>query len=124
MTAEAKAWIEKAIVDLSLGHLSRNQSTPEETVIRASAAIISASRAIIIGEGNIPSAQLTNIFEQAFVNTGRLDPRFLTDLQDAHRIQMLAADGIREQNPVTRERAMAMLSRASEFVTMAEELMH
>ncbi len=78
----------------------------------------------MVGEGrcDIPLAQLTNIFEQAFVSTRRVDPRFLTDLQEAHRFQMLAADGTRKQNPVTREMAMAMLSRASEFVTMAEGL--
>jgi hypothetical protein len=90
--AEAKAWTEKAKVDLGRGKERASMST-----------------------GSLPLWIVA--FKEELVDTGQVAPKFHDDLLEAYRLHQMAQRG----EPISREVAEAMLKKAHGFVAMAEE---
>ena len=125
MNAEAQAWFRKAQRNLEAAGALREVDSPDGVVDRAYFAMFHAATAIGVAHGKrYPRCPgWLDAFGEAFVDTGRVVPRFLADLREAYRLRQIAVYGTSERDTVTTELADSVISMAQQFITMAEQFL-
>ncbi|HEV2382973.1 MAG TPA: HEPN domain-containing protein [Terriglobia bacterium] len=107
---------------LEAARVLREFGSPSGTVDRAYFAMFDAAKAMGLAEGKQypPCSKWLDTFGEIFAHTGRIEPGFFTHLREAYRLRKIAVYGFREEDRISPAVAAEVLSKASEFVSMAE----